>query len=158
MLEPSLLSEIDNWSRLFKMSLKPNWLHAPLCYLQTGIFIKSIFIYLCTIFQVFTHIIHAISFWQLGNKTVDCFNEIVFLWKIGKQLNVGKGLGKVCNRNAELLWLVKATFDSKAASLKRIRRKIWSFWKVCRNKVRHFLFLIPDIWVVKYQLKVFEEL
>ena len=29
-LEPSLLSEIDNWFLLLKMSLKPNWLHAPL--------------------------------------------------------------------------------------------------------------------------------
>ena len=29
-LETSILSEIDNWSLLFKMSPKPNWLHAPL--------------------------------------------------------------------------------------------------------------------------------
>ena len=29
-LEPSLLLEIDNWSLLFKMSPKPNCLHAPL--------------------------------------------------------------------------------------------------------------------------------
>ena len=28
--EPLLLSEIDNWSLLFKMSPKPNYLHAPL--------------------------------------------------------------------------------------------------------------------------------
>ena len=29
-LEPSLLSDIDNWSLLFKMSPKSNWLYAPL--------------------------------------------------------------------------------------------------------------------------------
>ena len=30
MLEPSQLSQIDNWPLLFKMSPKPNWLHATL--------------------------------------------------------------------------------------------------------------------------------
>ena len=40
---------------------------------------KSIFGYLCTIFQVFRQIINAIFFWQLVNKTADCFNNIVFI-------------------------------------------------------------------------------
>ena len=30
MVEPSLFSEIDNWSLLFKMNPKPNWLDARL--------------------------------------------------------------------------------------------------------------------------------
>ena len=43
--------------------------------------------------------------------------------KNGKQLNVGKSLTSVCNRNAELLRLVGATFDFKVASLRRMRKK-----------------------------------
>ena len=82
---------------------------------------------------MFIHIIHAIFFWQLVNKTADCFNNIVFILvakisskKICEKLENNSTLEKVlliCNRNAELLRLVAVSFDSKVANLRRIRKK-----------------------------------
>ena len=62
----------------------------------------------------------------------------------------------VCNRKAELLRLIGATFDSKVASRRRIILK--SLQKI---KVHHFLFYlfaVVNICVVTYQLKVFGKL
>ena len=88
---------------------------------------------------MFRHIIYAIFFRQLVNKTADCFNNIVFIlvakirlkrmWKNGKLLKVGKDLTLVSNRNAEMLRLIGAYFDSKAASLIKMRKKILIFPK-----------------------------
>ena len=67
----------------------------------------------------------------------------------------------VLNWNVELLLLVRATFDSKVASLRRIRKKNLIILKSWQKKYRHFLFyfiVVADIWVVKYQLKVFGKL
>ena len=97
---------------------------------------------------MFRHIIYAIFFWQLVNKTADCFNNIVYILlakisskKVCKKMEHNSTLEKallVCNRNAELLRLVKATFESKVASLKRMRKKNLIILKVCRKKVCHF--------------------
>ena len=76
---------------------------------------------------MFRHIIYAIFFWQLVNKTADCFNNIVFILvakisskKVCEKIKINSKLEKaLCNRNAELLRLVEATFDS----FRRIRKK-----------------------------------
>ena len=83
--------------------------------------------------------------------------------KNGKQLNIGKGVTLVCNGNAELLRLVEATFDSKVAFLRRMRKKNLDklIEKFVKRKVGNFLFylfVVVDICVVKYQLKVFGKL
>ena len=82
---------------------------------------------------MFRHIIYAIFFWQLVNKIVDCFNNIVFILvtkicsrKVCEKIENNSTLEKVlqkCSWNAELLRLVGATFDSKVASLRRMRKK-----------------------------------
>ena len=92
----------------------------------------SIFVYLCTIFSVFRHIIYAIFFWQLINKTADCFNNIVFISvanisskKVCEKMENNSALEKVllvCNRNAEPK-KKGATFNSKVTSLRRLRKK-----------------------------------
>ena len=103
------------------------------------------------------------------NKTADCFNNILFwswkliekiYWKNRKQLNVGKDLMSCYefNRNAELLRLVGATFYSKVASLRRMMKKnlIILKRKLLLMAIFCFIcFVVVDIWVVKYQLKVF---
>ena len=64
----------------------------------------------------------------------------------------------VCHRNAELLQLVGGTFDSKAASLWRMRKKNLIILKSLQNKghyILFYLFVIIDIWIVKNELKVF---
>ena len=57
----------------------------------------------------------------------------------------------VCNRKAELLRLIEATFDSKVYVniLKSLQKKMLQFFD---------LFAVVRIWVVKYQLKVFGKL
>ena len=63
------------------------------------------------------------------------------------------------NRNAELLRLVGATFYSKVASLRRMIKKNLIILKslLKRKIILCFIgFVVVDIWVVKYQLKVFE--
>ena len=142
-----------------------------LYYVQAGIFMKSIFVYLCKIFLVFRHIIYAIFFWQLVNKTANCFNNIVFILvekisskKICKKMKNISTLEKVslvCNRNAELLRLVGATIDSNVVFLRRMRKENLIILKCLQKNVWHFLFysyVVVDIWVVKYQLKVFGKL
>ena len=67
----------------------------------------------------------------------------------------------VCNSYAELLWLVGATFDAQGAFLRRMGKKNLIILKSLQKKVRHFLFylfVVIDICVVKYQLKVFGKL
>ena len=91
-------------------------------------------------------------FWQLVNKTADCFKNIIFilLAKISSKKDCAKiennsTLAKVllvCNRSSEMLRLVKATFDSKMASLRTMRKKNFKNWKVCRKKINHFLFYL----------------
>ena len=61
----------------------------------------------------------------------------------------------VCNRNAELLWLVGATFDAQGAFLRRMRKKNMIILKSLQKK--SVKFFVVDIWVAKYQLEVFEK-
>ena len=99
------------------------------------------------------------------NKTADCFDNIVLVVKISRKnlLKKWKTTQRwVFNRNAEQLRLVRATFYTKVLrEAEGWWRKIWSFWKVCRNgqmlmAICCFIcFVVVDIWVVKYQLKVF---
>ena len=101
------------------------------------------------------------------NKTAEYFNKIFFFFKA--KINSKKACEKMennstleyvflrCNKNAELLRLVEATFDSKVAFLKRMRKKNLIIRKSLQKKCGHFLFyliVVVDICVVKYQLKV----
>ena len=80
-----------------------------------------------------THNIRNISFWQLVNKTADCFNNIFFISvakisskEVCEKMESNSTLEKVllvCNRNAELLRLVVAIFDFKVSFLKWMRKK-----------------------------------
>ena len=76
---------------------------------------------------MFKYIIYAIIFWQVVNKTTDCFNNIVFILaaKISSKEVCEKMENHLLewNRNAELLRLEGATFDSKVAFLRRMRKK-----------------------------------
>ena len=103
------------------------------------------------------------------NKTADCFNNILFwswkivekiYWKNGKQLN--EKILLVFSRNAELLRLVGATFYSKVASLRRMMKKNLIILKSLPKRklllmaiICFICFVVVDIWLVKYQLKVF---
>ena len=120
---------------------------------------------------MFRHIIYAIFFWQQVNKTADCFNNIVFILlakisskKVCEKMKNNATLEKVllvCKKNAVLLRLVGATLDFKVAFLRRIRKKNLIILKSLQKKVCHLLFdlfVVVDIWVVKYQLKVFGKL
>ena len=73
--------------------------------------------------------------------------------KVCEKMENNSTLGKV-------LWLVGATFDSKVAFLRRMRKKKFddseSLRKVCNFLL--YLFITVDVWVVKYQLKVFGKL
>ena len=52
----------------------------------------------------------------------------------------------VCNRNAELLRLVGATFDSKVAALRRMRKKNLLILKsLQKNSFLFYLFVVADI-------------
>ena len=104
-----------------------------LYYVQTGIFITFIRLFVNNIFSVQTPNIRNFFFGQLVNKTADCFNNIVFILvakisskkvceKMVNNLRLDKVL-LVCNRNAELLRLVEATFDSKVAFHRRKEKK-----------------------------------
>ena len=65
----------------------------------------------------------------------------------------------VCNRKAELLRLVGATFDSKVAFLRWMRKKNFIILKSLQKIFFVIiLFVVIDIRVVKCQLKVFEKL
>ena len=55
----------------------------------------------------------------------------------------------VCNRNAELLRLVGATFDYKVASLRRVRKKVLIIVKSLQKKVRHFCFICLSLFTFK---------
>ena len=128
-MQIKLAVSVSLTSKCYQLSRRMIYLY----YVQTGIFIKSIFVYLCIIFWVFRHITYTIFFWQLVNKTADCFNNIVFMLvanisskKVCEKMENNSTLEKillVCNRNAKLLRLVRKTFDSKVASLRRIRKK-----------------------------------
>ena len=68
----------------------------------------------------------------------------------------------VFNRNAELLRLVGATFDSKVASLRRVRKKNLIILRSLQKRKLLLMaifcficFVVVYIWVVKYQLKLF---
>ena len=82
---------------------------------------------------MFRHIIYAIFVWQLVNKTADCFNNLVFIllakiWSknVCEKMENNSTLEKVLlvwNRNGELLCLVGASFYSKVAFIRRMRKK-----------------------------------
>ena len=83
--------------------------------------------YVNNILSVQTHNIRNILL------TADCFNNIVFILvtkssskKVCEKMEDNSTLEQVslvCKSNAELLRLVEATFDSKVASFKRMRKK-----------------------------------
>ena len=138
-----------------------------LYYVQTGIFIRSIFVFFFFCEQYFKcSDTFDIFFWQLVNKTSYCFNNIVSILvakisskKVFEKMENNLTLEKVllvCNRNAELERLVGATFDWKLASPEGWRRKIWKFWQVC--DFLFYFFVVIDVWVVKNQLRVFWKL
>ena len=94
---------------------------------------------------MFRHIIYAIA-------KSDCFNNIVFILvakisskkvceKMENKLKLTKVL-LVCNRNAELLRLVRATFDSKLAFLRRMRKKNFIILKSLQKKSLPFFCFI----------------
>ena len=72
-------------------------------------------------------------FLTAGKQNSYCFNNIVVILvaknsskKICEKMENNSTLEKVslvCNRNAELLRLVGATFESKVVSVQRIRKK-----------------------------------
>ena len=115
---------------------------------------------------------YAIFFWQLVNKTDDCFNNIVFILvakisfkkvceKMGNNSMLEKAL-LVFNRNAELLRLVGAIFEevSKVAFLRRMRKNNLINLKGLQKKVCHFLFylfVVVDIWVVSENCNMLTE-
>ena len=116
------------------------------------------------ILSVQTHNIRNI-FWQLVNKTADCFNSIVFILvakissrKVCEKMENNSMLEKVlliCNRNAELLRLVVATFDSKVAFLRRMRKKNFIIRKSLQKKVCNFLFyLFVVCWHLSCQISI----
>ena len=127
-------------------------------------FLLSQYSFICVqYFKWSGRIIYAIFFWQLINKRVDCFNNIVFILvvkissnKVYENIEHNSTLEKVflvCNRNAELLQLLGATFDSKVAFLRRMRKKNLIIVINFAEKSLPFF-----VWVVKYQVKVFGNL
>ena len=106
----------------------------------------SIFVHLRAILQVFRHIIYAIFFWQLIDKTTDYFNNIVFILvakisskKVCEKMENNSTLEKVllvCNRNSELLRLVSATFDSRMR-----KKKLIILISLHRKSVQFFCFI-----------------
>ena len=107
--------------------------------------------------------IYAIFFWQLVNKTAGCFNNFVFILvrktrfkKVCEKMENNSTLEKVLlggKRNAELLRLVEAIYDSKLAFLRRIRKKNLVILKSLQKKSGSLF-----VWVASYQLKVFGKL
>ena len=108
---------------------------------------------------MFRHIIYAIFFWQLVNKTADFFNNIVFILEasISSKKHEGKGNNSklekvllVCKRKAELLRLVEATFGSKVAFLRRIRKNNLIILKSLQEKslplyLLYFFFVFVEL-------------
>ena len=97
------------------------------------------------------------------DKTLDCFNNIAFILvatitskKVCEKRENNSTLEKVllvCSRNAELLRLVEATFDSKVASLRRIRKKNLIIVKSLQWKICQFLsYLFVVCWHLSCQI------
>ena len=107
---------------------------------------------------------YAIFFWQLVNRTADCFNNNRFIWVVkigfkkglwnnGKQFNVGKGF-PVNNRNFELFRLVEAIFDIKAASLRRMSKKNLIILKSLKKNSFSIFILFAYRWHLSYQISI----
>ena len=98
---------------------------------------------------MFRHIINAIFFWKLVNKTGDCFNNIVFILlvkisskKIFKKMENNATLEKVllvCNKNVAInrsnFWL-QSGFPQKDEKeiliiLKSLHKKVVIFCLIC---------------------------
>ena len=102
--------------------------------------------------SVQTHNIRNIFLVQLVNKTADCFNNIVFILakeisskKVCEIMENNSKLEKVllaCNRNAELLRLVGATFDSKNNFLQKNEEKKFDNSENFEGKVSPFFCFI----------------
>ena len=113
---------------------------------------------------MFRHIIYAIFFWQLVNKTADCFNNIVFilvakinLKKFCEKMENNPTLEKVllvCNRNAELLRLVGASFDSKVAFLRRMRKNNLIIRQSLQKKFSFFVLVVYRCWRLSCQISI----
>ena len=127
---------------------------------QTGIINNRLFVN--NTLSVQTHNICNIYLTAGKNKTADCFNNIVFILvaKISsKKVCEKMVMLLVCNRNAELLQLVGATFDSKVALLRKMRKKNFIIMKSLQKIIFCFICLsFVEIWVVKHQLKMFGKL
>ena len=108
---------------------------------------------------------YAIFFWQLINKTADCFNNIVLILmatisfkKVCEKIENNSTLENVllvCNRNAELLQLVDATFDCKVASLRRMRKKNMVILKsLQKNSSPFFILFVCRCWHLSCQISI----
>ena len=123
-------------------------------------FLLSQFIYFICVqyFEVQTYNIRNIFL------TVDCFNNIVFILvakisfkRICEKIQINstwKNVLVVWNKNAELLRLVGATFDSKVAFIRTMRKENL----IILNSLQKKKFAIFDIWVVKSELIMFGKL
>ena len=104
---------------------------------------------------MFRHIIYAILVNNMVNKTADCFNNIVFILtakinskKVYEKMENNSPLENVllvCNKNADLLRSVGATFDSKVAFLRRMRKKNLIILKDLQKKCCHFSFFFLSL-------------
>ena len=102
---------------------------------------------------MFRHIIYAMFFSQLVNKTADCFNNIVCILvakisskTVCEKMDNNSTLKKVWlvfNRKAELLRLAGTAFDSKMDSLRRMRKKIFIILQINSIKPNPPFFLCP---------------
>ena len=106
---------------------------------------------------MFRLITYAIFFWQLLNKTADCFNNIVFILvakisskKVCEKMENNSALDKVllvCNRNVKVLRLIRTTFDFKVAFLRRMRKKNLLILKsLQKNSLTFFVLYVSRYW------------
>ena len=114
---------------------------------------------------MFRHIIYAIFFWQLVNKTANCFNNIVFILvakisskKVCEKMENNSTLEKVllvCNRNTELLRLVGATFDIKVASLRKmIKKNLVILESLQKKSWQFFVLFVCCYWHLSCQISI----
>ena len=91
------------------------------------------------ILSVRTYNILNIFFLHLVSKTAGIFTNIVFF--LVTEIS-SKNVLPVCKINAELSRLAEATFDSKVALLRKIKKKNLIIPKSLQKKVRHFFLFV----------------
>ena len=93
---------------------------------------------------MFRHVIYAIFFWQQLNKTADCFNNFVFI--LVAIISSKKVCEKMENDSTLEKVLLRATFDSKVASPRRIRKKNFIILKsLQKQKFAIFCFICMSL-------------